>query len=292
MDLHHLRAFLHLADKLHFWQTAEQLHMTQSSLSRQMQRLEAELGFRLFERTQRVVRLTAAGKFFQQEWQRLLPEVEAVQRQAQQVSTGQVGSLRIGHIGAVAYGWLPRLLTAFTPRYPLLHIELSEVMATEFEQRLLTYQLDIGIRREPTQHPTLASQHAFSEPLVLVVPTDHPLDAHTFTSLASLRDERFVLPRLDGSSPYVQHLQALFAQYGYQPRMHLTSEFGATLLNLVVAGLGLSVLPKSYITTPLTGLRFLELPHQSPVFVVWRKDDTSAVVQQLLATVQQLTSPS
>jgi DNA-binding transcriptional LysR family regulator len=165
-------------------------------------------------------------------------------------------------------------------------------MATEFEQRLLSYQLDIGIRREPTQHPALASQLAFSEPLVLVVPVDHPLEAHTFTSLAVLREEPFVLPRLDGSSPYVQHLHALFAHYGYQPRVQVSSEFGATLLNLVVAGLGLSVLPKSYVRTPLTGLRFLELPHQSPVFVVWRQDDTSAVVQSLLAAVQQLGPPS
>ena len=288
MHLHQLRYFLRLADKLHFWRTAEQLNITQSALSRHMQRLESELGFALFERNQRTVRLTAAGRLLQTEWQRLLTELDAVHRHAGQVSSGEVGHLRIGHVGALAYGWLPRLLRGFTARYPLVEIELIEVVATESEQRLLTYQVDAGFWREPPGNPALAFAPIFSEPLALVVPDEHPVRAESFTSLADLRDEEFVLPALNDTSPHVRALRQLFAHYGYQPRLRITSDFGATILNLVAAGLGVSVLPLSYAGSPLRGLRFIELPHLSPVFLVWRHDDRSVVLQHLLAEARQL----
>ena len=288
MNLDQVRYFLRLADKLHFWQTAEHLNMTQSSLSRHIQSLENELGFRLFERNQRSVRLTAAGQLLQVEWQRLLPELEAVQRHAQQISAGEVGSLRIGHIGAVAHAWLPKLLTGFTARYPLVQLELIEVIATESEQRLLTYQVDLGVWRHPAESPALASEQLFLEPLALVVPDHHWLQEETFTSLADLHEERFVLPALNGDSPYVRALGQLFAQYGYQPQLTIASDFGATILSLVAAGLGISVLPMSYAGSPMQGLRFIELPHHSPVFMVWRPDDRSAVLQHLLAEARQL----
>ncbi|WP_052732661.1 LysR family transcriptional regulator [Hymenobacter terrenus] len=154
MHLHQLRYFLRLADKLHFWQTAEDLSITQSVLSRHIKSLENELGFQLFERNQRNVRLTAAGELLRTEWLRLLDELEAVHRHARQVSTGEVGSLRIGHIGSAAYAWLPQLLASFAVRYPLVQTELIETMASDPEQRLLTYQVDVGFWRAGTQCST------------------------------------------------------------------------------------------------------------------------------------------
>jgi DNA-binding transcriptional LysR family regulator len=288
MNLDRLRYFLLLADKLHFWQTAEQLDLSQSALSRHIQRLEAELGFRLLERTSREVRLTAAGQLLRDEWPRLLRELDAVHRHARQISTGEVGSLRIGHIGAAAYGWLPRLLARFTARYPLVLLDLLEVSATEAEHPLLTYQVDVGFWREPATNPALVSELVFAEPLALVVPEQHWAQAATFTSLAALREESFVLPALTGPSAYVQTLRDLFDQYGFVPRSTVTSDFGTTMLHLVAAGLGVSVLPLAYTSSPLPGLRFLELPHQSAVYSVWRRADDSAVLRHLLAEAQAL----
>lgn len=288
MNLDQLRYFLLLADKLHFWQTAEQLPLSQSALSRHMQRLEAELGFRLLERTPRQVRLTAAGQLLRTEWPRLLRELDAVHRHARQISTGEVGSVRIGHVGAAAYGWLPRLLARFTAQYPLVRLDLLEVSATEAEHPLLTYQVDVGFWREPATNPALVSESVFVEPLALVVPQQHWAQAATFTSLAALRNESFVLPALTGPSAYVQTLRDLFSQYGFAPRGTVTSDFGTTMLHLVAAGLGVSVLPLAYASSPLPGLRFLELPHQSAVYSVWRREDDSAVLQHLLAEARAL----
>ncbi|UOQ71616.1 LysR family transcriptional regulator [Hymenobacter cellulosilyticus] len=283
MNLDQIRYFLLLAEKRHFWQTAEQLELSQSSLSRHIQRLEAELGFPLFERTPRQVQLTAAGQLLRTEWQRLLTELDAVHRHARQVSSGEVGSLRIGHVGAAAYGWLPRLLARFTAQYPSVQLDLLEVSATESEHPLLTYQVDVGFWREPATNPALISEPVFAEQLALVVPQQHWAQAEGFTSLAALREELFVLPALTGPSAYVQTLRGLFAQYGFQPRGTVTSDFGSTMLHLVAAGLGVSVLPLSYASSPLPGLRFIELPHESAVYSVWRREDNSAVLQHLLA---------
>jgi DNA-binding transcriptional LysR family regulator len=288
MNLDQLRYFLILADKLHFWQTAEQLPLSQSALSRHIQRLEAELGFRLLERTPRQVRLTAAGQLLRTEWPRLLRELDAVHRHARQISTGEVGSVRIGHVGAAAYGWLPRLLARFTARYPLVRLDLLEVSTTEAEHPLLTYQVDVGFWREPATNPALVSEPVFVEPLALVVPQQHWARAETFTSLAALRDESFVLPALTGSSAYVQTLRDVFGQYGFTPRSTVTSDFGTTMLHLVAAGLGVSVLPLAYASSPLPGLRFLALPHQSAVYSVWRREDDSAVLRHLLAEARGL----
>jgi DNA-binding transcriptional LysR family regulator len=288
MTTDQIRYFLRLADKLHFWQTAEQLGITQSSLSRQLQSLEQELGFRLLERNQRRVRLTPAGQLLQTEWTRLLAELDAVQRHARLVSTGEVGRLRLGHVGSVAYEWLPRLLAGFTARCPLVQLELLEVGAADSEPQLLTYRLDVGFWREPAQNPALVSTAVFSEPLVLALPAAHTLRPATFTSLATLRDEPFILPSLDEASAYGRVLRQMFDEYGFQPRRTITSNFGATILSLVAAGLGVSVLPASYAGSPVPGLQFIRLPHHSTVYLTHRRDEPSAVVEQLRAEALRL----
>ncbi|HLK96432.1 MAG TPA: LysR substrate-binding domain-containing protein [Hymenobacter sp.] len=284
MYLLQIRYFLRLAERRHFWQTAEYLSITQSALSRHIQSMERELGFLLFERDRRNVRLTAAGRLLQTEWTRLLAELEAVQHQAHQMSSGEVGSLRIGHHGSIAYGWLPRLLARFTARYPLVKLDLLEVVAAYPEQHLLTYRLDVGMWREPARSPALQSEEVFSDSLALVVPASHPVRSETFCSLAAVRDEPFVLPPLDDVSiPHARALLALFVYYKFSPRVALTSHYGATILNLVAAGLGVSVLPLSYAGGTIQGVRFIELPHTSAVHMVWRRDDDSAVLHHLLA---------
>ncbi|WP_165903821.1 LysR family transcriptional regulator [Hymenobacter gummosus] len=288
MNLHHIRYFLRLADKLHYWQTADELGITQSSLSRHVQALEQELGCRLLQRSQRRVRLTEAGQLLQAEWTRLLAELDAVHRYARLVSAGEVGRLRLGHVGSVAPQWLPRLLTAFAARCPQVQLELLEVGAAQSEQLLLTYQLDLGFWREPAQNPALESTAVFSEPLVLVLPAAHPVRAGTFTSLAALREERFILPSLGEEGAYGRALRQMFEGYGYEPQRTITSDFGATILSLVAAGLGVSVLPASYAGSPVAGLRFIPLPHHSTVYLTCRRNDPSAVVGNLRAEAARL----
>ena len=288
MNLHHVRYFLRLADRLHFWQTAEQLGITQSSLSRHIQGLEQELGFALLERRQRTVRLTPAGQLLQAEWMRLLAEFDAVQRHAGQLSRGEVGSLRLGHVGSVAYDWLPRLLQGFTARYPLVELALHEIGAADSEPQLLSYQLDAGFWREPARNPALVSEPVFAEPLALAVPAAHPAQPDTFSSLVELREERFILSSFAGEGVYAQTLRAMFAAYGFEPRRTITSDFGATILRLVAAGLGVAVLPMSYAASPAPGLRFLPLPHHTTVYLTHRRDDPSVVVANLRAEVERL----
>ena len=288
VNLHHLRYFLRLAERLHYWQTAEELGITQSSLSRHIQALEQELGFALLERRQRTVRLTAAGQLLQTEWTRLLAELDAVQRHAGQLSRGEVGTLRLGHVGSIAYDWLPRLLQGFTARYPQVQLELREIGAADSEQQLLSYQLDAGFWRDPARNPALVSESVFTEPLALAVPAAHPIGPDTLTSLAQLRDERFILSSFTDEGSYAHTLRQLFQEQGFEPRRTITSDFGATVLSLVAAGLGVAVLPMSYAASPAPGLRFLPLSHHTTVYLTHRRDDPSVVVANLRAEAQRL----
>jgi LysR family transcriptional activator of glutamate synthase operon len=109
MHLTQIQYFLELARELHFWNAAENMNITQSSLSRHIRSLEEELGVTLFERNKRSVRITPAGAFLREEWQRLLAEIDNVHQHGRLVSQGAAGQIKIGHIG---YRTSTRLLAA------------------------------------------------------------------------------------------------------------------------------------------------------------------------------------
>ncbi len=286
MDLQQIRYFLALAQELHFWHTAEKMHITQSALSRHIQALEAEIGAALFERNKRNVKLTAAGAFLRSEWTQLLTTADAVHRRARQLSAGEVGELKIGHPGSVAYSVLPDLLAELAHRYPNWRVELVEIMELDLEQALFNYHLDLGLRREVTRNPRLESRLLGAENFVLVLPAAHALTAATFSTLTGVRQEKFILPSLRNQTQYVDSLRAIFAAYQFEPIIQIESDFGATILNLVARGLGLSIMPASYASGAPKGVRFIELPHQTQLYAIWRKDDTSPVLQNVLNVLE------
>lgn len=149
MELQQIRYFLTLAEELHFWNSAEKLFITQSALSRQIKALEEELGVQLFERSKRTVKLTKAGTFLQEQWLRMMEEIDRLHRQARNIHEGTYGFIRIGYPGSIAYGFLPELISAIASQLPEVKIELVEPTDISFEQLLLNHQLDLGFRRDP-----------------------------------------------------------------------------------------------------------------------------------------------
>src|ERR1700737_3313665 len=134
MHLTQIQYFLELARKLHFWNAAENMSITQSSLSRQIRSLEEELGVTLFERNKRSVRITPAGAFLREEWQRLLAEIDNIHLHGRLISQGTAGEIKIGHIGSVAHSVLPELMRVLSQQYPLLKVTLFELSTEKIEQ--------------------------------------------------------------------------------------------------------------------------------------------------------------
>jgi DNA-binding transcriptional LysR family regulator len=286
MNLTTIRYFLGLADDLHFWNTAEKVNITQSALSRQIQGLEAELGVRLFDRSKRRVELTSAGRFMAQEWRRILPDIDNIHRQARQISAGEVGTLTISYPGSVTYSILPDLVMTFRQRYPQVRIELTERCGIGVEADLLDYRSDIAFERDPPDSPLLAWKKIMSEPFAVVVAEDHPLgNTLPFNDLRYLEHEPFALPSRTTDGDYMNVLFAMFDQYGYRPRVVFESNYGGAILSLVARGLAVSVMPLSYRAGSPMGVRFIPLPHQTDLYVIWRKDVTCAIVQNALPVV-------
>ncbi len=283
MELQQIRYFLTLAETLHFWNSAEKLFITQSALSRQIKALEEELGVQLFERNKRNVKLTKAGVFLQEQWTRISEEIERVHRQAKTIHEGNYGIIRIGFPGSIAYGFLPHLISNIAKVLSDVKIELVEPTDISFEQLLLNHQLDIVFRRDPAENPALESLALYSEPLSLIVPDSHPLTQENFTSLADVKDEKFIISGLHHNTFYVAALRELFNTYQFTPNVHIESDYGGMILGLVGKGLGISIMPSSYALSAPPNVRFIKLPETTTLYAAWRKDDNEPVLKNVLS---------
>lgn len=288
MELQQIKYFLALAEELHFWKSAEKLFITQSALSRQIKAMEEELGVQLFERSKRKVKLTKAGAFLQEQWLRMMEEIDRIHRQAKSIHEGTYGTVSIAYPGSIAYGFLPALISAIANALPEVKLELVEPTDVSIEQLLLSHQLDLALRRDPAENPALQSVILYSEHFSLIVPESHPLNEENFNSLAQVKDERFILSGLHNKTYYVCSLRQLFDAYGFEPNVHIESDFGGMVISLVAKSLGVSIMPSSYAISAPPGVRFINLPHKTNLYAAWRKDDNSPVLRNVVSIVESI----
>lgn len=282
MTTQQMRYFLVLAEELHFWKTSEKVFMSQSSLSRQIQSLEEELGFKLLERDKRNVKLTEAGKFLQKRWRELLDDMDRAQTQAKKISMGSSGLISIAYPGSISSSFLPELLRTFTAEMPEMKMELVEPTDATNEKLLLDYHIDIAFSRDSVQHPALSSKKLYSEPVCLVVAENHWLNENTYHDFKSLENESFILSGLHHTTFFATLLRRIFTTYGFEPKTHIETDFGGLILNLVANGLGISILPYSFQFGSYTGVRFINLPEEVDLYVNWRKKDENEVIEKII----------
>ncbi len=286
MDLQQINYFLELADELHFWKTSEKVFITQSALSRQIKSLENELGFRLFERDKRNVKLTTAGEFLKTEFAKILTDFESVTRHAKQISAGEIGTIRIGHPASITFSVLPEILSKVSQKHPNIVAQMTEVDVIDVDSSLLTHRIDIAFSRELPKSKKLASKLLLTENFALVVSENHSINQTETVNLNDLKDEHFVLPSLAGKSEHAAQLRAIFAEAGFAPHVRFESDFGSTLLGLVAKGLGVSLMPFSYSHYLTEEVRFIKIPATSCLYATWRNDDKNSVIQNFLGVIE------
>lgn len=286
MNLQQIKYFLELADELHFWKTSEKIFITQSALSRQIKSLEDELGFQLFERDKRNVKLTTAGEFLKDEFVKILTDFESVTRHAKQISEGEIGTIRIGHPASITFSVLPEILLGLAQKHPSIIAQMLEVDVIDVDSWLLTHRIDVAFSRELPKSPKLVSKLLLTENFALVVAANHPITQMKKVKLSELKDERFVLPSLAGKSEHSAQLRAMFDEAGFAPNVHFESGFGSTLLGLVAKGLGISVMPFSYSHYLTEEVKFIKIPATSSLYAIWRSNDKNAVMQNFLRVIE------
>lgn len=243
IELRHLRYFVAVAEELHFGRAALRLHLAQPPLSQQIRKLEEILGYPLFDRTSRSVRLTAAGIVFLERAQRTLRNVQRDIEETRSIGRGEVGSLHIGFVGSAMLTTLPAIFRSYREAYPSVRLHLHESFTAKVIEGLQNGTLDAGLLRDGDPVEGLIATTIYSEPFVAVLPARHPCARQKSISPASLRDDPFVYyPRTAGNRAFEKPL-TLCEEHGFRPQIVQEASNWLTILRLIGAGLGVSIAP-------------------------------------------------
>ncbi|CAB3770108.1 LysR substrate-binding domain-containing protein [Paraburkholderia humisilvae] len=284
MDLRRIRYFAVLAETLHFGRAASRLNIAQPPLSQQIRVLENELGAQLFERGNRRVELTPAGKALLPEARALLAQADRVAAVAARAQRGEIGELRVGLTGSAAFTELiPRLILAYRQRFPDVYLRIDELTTQAQLTALLERQLDVAIVRgiaAPDLPSTLRATRLFEDSLVVALPPQHRLAGDPKPlSIGALADEAFVMyPRESGTGVYDQII-SLCRQAGFAPRIGQEARAAATIVGLVAAGLGVSLVPESLRSIHANGVVYRPVKDKgarSAMWLVWPTHQPSA----------------
>ena len=246
MELRHFRYFRAVADWGGFNRAARALHVSQSAISEQILALEDEIGVPLLNRSQRRVSLTPAGEIFLKEVGKVLEAADRAVDLAQRSMRGEIGSLSIGYPVWGTSAFFPGVIRGFRQLHPGVRISLKEIHPDEQAEGLVHGTIDVGFTRPllPPYDRQLRSELLYLDPLIAVVPADHRLAVGPLT-LKELRDEPFVLCDRAGSPALFDRITSMCAQAGFSPRITQTSNLLSSVLTLVQAGEGVTLIPSS-----------------------------------------------
>ncbi len=296
LELYQLRCFVALAEELHFGRAAVRMNITQPPLSRQIQMLEATVGVRLLDRTNRFVRLTPAGRAFLNEARSLLGHAQTAVTTARLAESGRVGAATIGFTSLAAMWLVPLLVSAARSGLPGVALILREMLSTDQEQRLLTGQLDLGILRPPVHRPELETMAIHRETLVFALHRKDRLARRRRIGLPDIHGHPFVMYSPDDARSFFDLLASLFHQAGIVPDIVQHVGMPHAILAMVDAGLGAALVPASAqrLALPNVVFRPAALPAAlSPqllieLHVAWRRANDNPALAPLLDIIRGL----
>jgi DNA-binding transcriptional LysR family regulator len=292
MELRHLRYFIGVGEEQHFGRAAERLHIAQPALSRQIQDLEKEMGFLLFERLPRGVRLSEAGKVFLSDARRILQDVDDAKRRAGRIALGQAGTLRIGIASAVSWhGLVVNAFREFRRRRPDVELVLHHMVSVHQVEAVLAHRLDAGFAAAVTPwHEDLEHRQFALDRMVLAVPKGHPLTKRGRIRLRELRNMPFIwFHRWVNPTFYDQMMEACGRGGLSAPRVVQEATDRDTVLGLVQCQIGIAWLTEStrwHCPRGIVLLPVVDMNVRLPFNVIWKKDNASLLLQNFLAHVQ------
>jgi LysR family hydrogen peroxide-inducible transcriptional activator len=242
MEMQQLRYVVAVARTGNFSRAAEQCHVSQPSLSQQIQKLEEELDQRLFDRMKRQAKLTPHGEAFLPRAIRILAEVDAAKREATDARDLFRGIVTFGVLPTIAPYLLPEVMAEFTEKFPGVEMLVQEDTTARLIKLVHGYEIDFALASQPIQDERLEVKELFSEELLLALPPDHPLTSKTSVAVADLEDERLIVMKED----HCLGDQVL----GFCDRRNVKSKISfrsaqlETIQALVSSGLGISLIPK------------------------------------------------
>jgi DNA-binding transcriptional LysR family regulator len=294
MDLRQLRQFVAVAEERSFRRAAERLHVSQPPLSVAVQRLEAELGIQLLERTRQGVRLTPAGGAFLEEARRTLAHAQLSVEIAQRVASGKLGTLRLSFVPSAGLSIVPRLLREFRRGHAGVKLVLTPETTARQLEALSRGQVDVGLVVPPLHESRgLRVRPITQEALVLAVPASHPLAGRGRVQLRDLASETFVgFAEKDGPG-FESVLTAACQESGFVPRFAQSASQMQSILALVAAGHGVALVPAAMAAVHLDGTAYVQLRQRTTavrytVAIAWNPQNENAALHAFIAMVDRL----
>jgi DNA-binding transcriptional LysR family regulator len=249
MELRHLRCFLAVAQELHFARAAEKLHIDQSPLSRAIKELEEELGIRLFDRNTRSTRLSRAGQVFMEHVPRVFSALNQARDSVRTVSAGYQGRLRIALSGSISQTHLTALLSRCREEEPDTEIRLYEVPLVQQIKGLESDLYDAGFSQSQEVGETLLAVPAWRDPMVVAVPSRHPLLIHKKLPLEEVLRYPLVLCDPDACEGCSRQVARVLNATDLEPIVAEQVASHDLMVTLVAAGYGLGFSTEAHVST-------------------------------------------
>jgi DNA-binding transcriptional LysR family regulator len=294
MELRHLRYFMVVGEEQHYGRASRRLRVAQPALSRQIQDLEEELGFKVFDRLPRGVKLSAAGTLFLEDARRILQAVSEAIARATRVARGQSGTLRVGFPeNASWHGVVPDSFRRFREQQPGVELELRPVASLEQLDAIRSGRLDAGfLNFMPKADPELEQLTVAAQKIELAVPRSHPLSKLKKLRLRDLADAPFIwFPRRANPAFYDRMMHECFRGGLKAPHIIQEGFNEATILSLVSTGLGVGWVlgsarwrcPKTVVIRPVVDLKM-----PLTLALSWRRDNSSPSLARFIGEVRRL----
>jgi len=294
VELRHVRYFIAVAEVLNFRKAAEQLHIAQPPLSRQIRQLEEDLGVTLFVRNTHRVELTKAGHVFLEQARKLVVQAGHATEAARHAQKGESGIVRIG-IASGLGGAVSRVVLDHRKRMPMIDIECRDIFSSPQNDAIQRGIIDIGFLRPPVNQMNLDCELLFEEEFVVVLPKSHRLAKRRVLKLKDVANEPLILFDRSFSSGLYDKIMGLYSRQGFTPHLTVThveahEEAGAIM---VASGKGIfmgagAIVNRSVSGVELSSVRLNEPDAKIEVYMVWRKGEESPAVLDFLASVRRI----
>jgi DNA-binding transcriptional LysR family regulator len=243
IDFDGIQAFVVIAELGGFNKAADQLHITQTALTRRVQKLESYLGLKLIDRTTRHVELTAVGREFLPQARAIINEMTSAIGYLKDKSQYAKGGFNLSCIPSLTVSMVPQLIRQYANLYPDNRIRILDATSSEVRKAVLNQQAEIGIALHGEKHPDLIEAPLFDDPLVFICQDTHPLKDKKSVSWSDMRDADLIVVSSFTSTRVLMDYQ--LAQHDIRLNGSYEVQHHATAINLVAAGVGCAILPSS-----------------------------------------------
>lgn len=242
-----MRTFVAVAEELNYGRAAQRLHLTQPAVSQQIRQLEKDVGVELVDRTGRYTQLTPAGEGFLPHCLATLGEADNAVRAARNTGDSDRGVIRIGFAGALATSTVAAIARAVRQQYPGIELRITASHSSAGVMEMLQADtLDIGFTALQRTVPGISSRRMGAQPVGLVVASDHPVAGRETVRLGDFSDAAFILTDLPAGLQLRDVAIEACLDAGFRPRVVQETPDTLTLVALVAAGIGVSVLPERF----------------------------------------------